>query len=129
MTERCAVRQGCIFNALLFPVCFTGAVYAEKFSGAGGALLLGCATAQLFSLSYFFSLLVLKWLPPSMLSLPVFGGFFGRMLVLAGMFLVGQSFFPATIPFFAAGFGITTCITLIAETVLLLRVDMERKQV
>ena len=128
MTERRAVKQGVFFNMLLFPLCFTVSLYTEKISGAGGAVLLGCGTAQLFSLSYFLSLLVLKWLPPSMLALPVFGGFFGRMLVLAGMFLVGQSFFSATIPFFAAGFGITTFITLVAETVLLLRVDMKREK-
>jgi hypothetical protein len=123
MSEHAAVKSGCIFNALLFPFVLAASVIFQKW-GIGGAVLLGGATAQLFSLSYFCSLLLLKFLPFSMTMLPVFGGFFLRMIVLSVMTILGQLFFPGSVPFFAIGFGVTTFITLIAETVIFLKVEM-----
>ena len=125
MNETTAVREGCIFNAVLFPFVFVGSLLAKRY-GLGSGVLLGALTAQLFSISYFFSLLLLKLLPHSMMMLPVFGGFFVRMVLLAAIVVTGQIFFPGSVPYFAIGFGITTFVTLMAETVILVRVQFDR---
>ena len=123
MNEKDAVRAGCIFNAALFPFVFAAFLLAQK-RGIGGAVLLGALTAQLFSLSYFFSLLLLKFLPHSMMMLPVFGGFFVRLILLSVIVVVGQVFFPGSVPYFAMSFGAVTFITLMAETVILVKVNI-----
>jgi hypothetical protein len=123
MNEKQAVRAGCVFNAALFPFVLAAFFFAQK-RGVGGGVLLGALTAQLFSVSYFLSLLLLKFLPGSMMMLPVFGGFFVRMVVLAAVVVTGQIFFPGTVPYFAMSFGAVTFITLMAETVILVRVSM-----
>ena len=60
-----------------------------------------------------------------MMMLPVFGGFFVRMIVLAVIVVLGQVFFPGSIPYFAMSFGAVTFITLMAETVILVRVNLK----
>mgnify|MGYP003597097690 FL=1 len=125
MNESSAVREGCVFNAALFPIVVLASFLAKRY-GLGSGVLLGALTAQLFSVSYFLSLLLLKFLPQSMMMLPVFGGFFVRMVLLSVIVVIGQFFFPGSIPYFAIGFGITTFVTLMAETVILVRVQFDR---
>lgn len=124
MNETSAVRAGCVFNAALFPFVVLSSIIAKRY-GLGSGVLLGALTAQFFSISYFLSLLLLKFLPHSMMMLPVFGGFFVRMVLLAAIVAAGQIFFPGSVPYFAIGFGITTFVTLIAETVILVQVKFD----
>lgn len=124
MNESAAVRAGLVFNAALLPFVFAASLFATRF-GLDSGVLLGALTAQLFSISYFLSLLLLKFLPHSMMMLPVFGGFFVRMVLLAAIIAAGQFFFPGSVPYFAIGFGITTFVTLMAETVILVQVKFE----
>ena len=45
--------------------------------------------------------------------------------LLAAIVAAGQIFFPGSVPYFAIGFGITTFVTLIAETVILVQVKFD----
>ena len=119
MTESSAVIRGVIFNLLLFPFC---AAVSRFFCADSGAVLFGSSIAQLFSLSYFGSLLLLRFLPFQLTMLPVFGGFLFRLVFLSFAMLAARALFPDALFLFAASFGIVTAVTLVFETIIILRI-------
>jgi prepilin signal peptidase PulO-like enzyme (type II secretory pathway) len=127
VTEIQAVKAGAVFNAGLFPFSAAVSIYVAR-TGAGGAVFFGAMIAQMFSLTYFFSILLLRIIPFQLMMLPVFGGFFFRLVFLVFSMLYARILFPDTVVFTAASYGVVTVITMIAEAVIFSRIELKKSR-